>query len=48
MLKLRAAGLIKKCCAKGTDPSHGIVPVISVEFERQLDYIPTNDHDDGD
>jgi hypothetical protein len=47
MLKLRAAGLIRKCCGKGAEPFLGIDPVVTVEIRLQPDYIPSDDRDDG-
>jgi len=43
----RAAGLIKKCRDMGPNPLSGSALAIAVEIERQLDYIPGDDHDAG-
>jgi hypothetical protein len=46
-LKVRAAGLSRKCCDMGPNPLSGLALVMPVEIELQLDYIPRDDHDDG-
>jgi hypothetical protein len=47
-LSVRAAGLSKKCCDMGSNPLSGrALCVAAVEIERQLDYIPGDDCDDG-
>src|SRR5947208_9789468 len=43
----RAAGLIRKCCDMGPNPLSGWTCAAAVEIERQLDYIPGDDRDDG-
>jgi hypothetical protein len=45
--KARAAGLRRKWCDKGADPSVGIGPVVILETARQHGYIPKDDRDDG-
>jgi len=44
---VRAAGLKRKCRDKGASPSKETSQAIAVEIERQLDYIPGEDHDSG-
>jgi hypothetical protein len=39
---------VRRKWVKGTDPLLGISLAADVEIERQLDYIPRDDHDDGD
>jgi hypothetical protein len=46
-LNVRAAVLSKKCCDMGPNPLSGSALAVAVEIERQLDYIPGDDHDDG-
>jgi hypothetical protein len=46
-LKVRAAALSKKCCDMGPNPLSGSALAVNVEIERQLDYIPGDDHDGG-
>jgi hypothetical protein len=46
-LNVRAAALSKKCCDMGPNPVSGPALAIVVEIERQLDYIPGDDHDSG-
>jgi hypothetical protein len=44
---VRATGLKRKCCDMGPNPLSGSGLAIAVEIERQLDYIPGDDHDGG-
>jgi hypothetical protein len=46
-LSVRAAALNKKCCDMGPNPVSGSALAITVEIERQLDYVPIDDHDSG-
>lgn len=46
-LNERAALLSKNCCDIGPNPVSGSDLAAAVEIERQLDYIPGDDHDDG-
>jgi hypothetical protein len=46
-VKVRAAALSKKCCDMGPNPVSGSTLAVAVEIERQLDYIPGDDQDDG-
>jgi hypothetical protein len=46
-LGVRTAALSKKCCDMGPNPLSGSAPAVAVEIERQLDYIPGDDHDGG-
>jgi hypothetical protein len=38
-LKVRAAALSKKCCDMGSIHVGGSIPFVTVEIERQLDYV---------
>jgi hypothetical protein len=46
-LSVRAAALSKKCCDMGSIHVGKPTPLVAVEIERQLDYIPGDDRDDG-
>jgi hypothetical protein len=46
-LNVRAALLSKKCCDMGPNPVSGSARAVAVEIERQLNYIPGDDHGDG-
>jgi hypothetical protein len=38
-LNVRAAALSKKCCDMGSIHAGGSIPFVTVEIERQLDYV---------